>query len=67
MGYWRTPAQSWWETTADDRALGGQMIPRDQSVSEEGLRFCAERCEALDRGDWIPRHGPKRAPTGPGS
>jgi hypothetical protein len=65
MGYWRTPAQSWWETTVVNCALCGQMIPRQQWVSEEGLRFCAERCEALYRSYWIPRHGPKSAPTGP--
>jgi hypothetical protein len=65
MGYWRATAQSWWETTVVNCALCRQMIPRDRWVSEEGLSFCVERCEALDRDCRVPRHGPKIAPTGP--
>ena len=59
MGRQVARAQRWWETNVVTCDLCGQMIPSDLWVSDEGLRFCALRCEELYRSYWIPKYGPK--------
>ena len=61
-GHWEQRTVDWWETNVINCSLCGQMIPREVWVSDEGLRFCGERCEGLYRSYWLPRYGAKAAP-----
>ena len=61
MGHWETLETTWWETNVTNCSFCGEMIPRQEWVSEvEGQKrvFCSPECEQLYLDYWVPKHGP---------